>query len=113
VNTRLRFGRFIPREGVDVFVIVAAPGSDLSGVRIRRAADKGAAEVAREIEERAALARAGRGELDRARGMMAATPYFLLKPFLRLSAFLTSDLGLDLSRLGMPREAFGALGYVD
>jgi pyruvate/2-oxoglutarate dehydrogenase complex dihydrolipoamide acyltransferase (E2) component len=107
INTRLRFGRFVPRESVDVFVIVAAPGSDLSGVRVRRAADKGAAEIAREIVERAAEARAGKGELDRAKGMMAATPYFLLKPFLRLSAFLTSDLGLDLRRMGMPKEAFG------
>jgi pyruvate dehydrogenase E2 component (dihydrolipoamide acetyltransferase) len=107
MNTRLRFGRFIPRDSVDVFVIVSAPGADLSGVKIRRADQKTAAEIARELERGAAEARAGRGELDRAKGMMAATPYFLLRPFLRLSAFLTSDLGRNLKRLGMPKEAFG------
>jgi pyruvate/2-oxoglutarate dehydrogenase complex dihydrolipoamide acyltransferase (E2) component len=107
INTRLRFGRFVPREGVDVFVIVAAPGADLSGVKVRDAAHKSAAEIATEIEERAVEARAGKGELDRAKGMMAATPYFLLKPFLRMSAFFTSDLGRSFRRLGMPKEAFG------
>lgn len=107
INTRLRFGRFVPRDSVDVFVIVSAPGSDLSGVRVRRADEKGAGEIARELEERAAEARAGKGELDRAKGMMAATPYLLLRPFLRLSAFLTSDLGRNLGRMGMPKEAFG------
>ena len=107
VNTRLRFGRFVPRETVDVFVIVSAPGADLSGVKIREADRKGAADIARELERRAADARAGKGELDRAKGVMAATPYFLLRPFLRVAAFLTSDLGRNFSRLGMPREAFG------
>lgn len=108
INTRLRFGRFVPRETVDVFVIVAAGGGgDLSGVTIRRADEKPAADLARELDERAALARAGEGELDRAKGMMAATPYLLLRPFLRLSAFLTSDLNMNLKRLGMPRQAFG------
>jgi pyruvate/2-oxoglutarate dehydrogenase complex dihydrolipoamide acyltransferase (E2) component len=107
MNTRLRFGRFVPRESVDVFVIVSAPGADLSGVKVRRADQKSAPEIARELEERAVEARAGKGELDRAKGMMAATPYFILRPFLRLSAFLTSDLGRNLKRLGMPKEAFG------
>jgi pyruvate/2-oxoglutarate dehydrogenase complex dihydrolipoamide acyltransferase (E2) component len=107
MNTRLRFGRFVPRQSADVFVIVAARGADLSGVTVRRADHKAAADIAREVEDRAPAARAGKGELDRAKGMMAATPYFLLKPFLRLSAFLTSDLGLDLRSLGMPKEAFG------
>jgi pyruvate/2-oxoglutarate dehydrogenase complex dihydrolipoamide acyltransferase (E2) component len=107
INTRLRFGRFVPRESVDVFVIVSAPEGDLSGVKVRRADEKSAVEIARELEERAIEARAGEGELDRAKGMMAATPYFLLRPFLRLSAFLTSDLGRNLKRMGMPKEAFG------
>jgi pyruvate/2-oxoglutarate dehydrogenase complex dihydrolipoamide acyltransferase (E2) component len=107
INSRLRFGRFVPRETVDVFVIVAVPGADLSGVRVREADRKTASEIAREIEARGGEARAGKGELDRAKGMMEATPYFLLKPFLRLSAFLTSDLGRNFRRLGMPRQAFG------
>jgi hypothetical protein len=109
MNTRLARGRFLPRESVDIFVIVAsARGGDLSGVKVRRADEKSAAEIAKELDERAAAARAGKGEVDRAKRMMEILPRSLLRLSLRLSAFLTSNLHLDLSRLGMPREAFGS-----
>lgn len=109
INTRIRFGRFVPRDSVGVFVIVASGGGgDLSGVKVRGADAKAAGEIARELDERAEAARANKGELDKAKGLMAATPYFLLRPVLRMSAFLTSDLGLSFKRLGMPREAFGS-----
>jgi pyruvate/2-oxoglutarate dehydrogenase complex dihydrolipoamide acyltransferase (E2) component len=109
MNTRLARGRFLPRESVDIFVIVAAGGGgDLSGVKIRRADQKSASEIARELDERAAEARSGRGELDRAKRMMEILPRSLLRLSLRLSAFLTSNLHMDLSGMGMPREAFGS-----
>lgn len=108
VNTRLARGRFIARETADVFVIVASSGGgDLSGVKVRQADAKTAAEIAVEMEERAAAARAGRGELDRAKRMMAILPPRILGVSLRLSAFLTSNLHMDMKRMGMPREAFG------
>lgn len=108
MNTRLARGRFHPRESVDIFVIVASGGGgDLSGVKIRRADEKTAPEIARELDDRAAEARAGKGELDRVKRMMEILPRSILGLTLRLSAFLTSNLGWDLSRLGMPREAFG------
>jgi pyruvate/2-oxoglutarate dehydrogenase complex dihydrolipoamide acyltransferase (E2) component len=108
MNTRLARGRFHPRESVDIFVIVAAGGGDLSGVKVRRADEKTAPEVARELDDRAAEARAGRGELDRAKRMMEILPRSILGLSLRLSAFLTSNLRMDLSGMGMPREAFGS-----
>ncbi|MGH2766286.1 MAG: 2-oxo acid dehydrogenase subunit E2 [Actinomycetota bacterium] len=108
MNTRLARGRFIPRETVDIFVIVAAGGGDLSGVKVRRADEKAAAEIAAEMEERVEEARAGKGELDRAKRMMEILPPRLLGLSLRLSAFLTSNLHLNLRALGMPREAFGS-----
>ena len=108
MNTRLARGRFLPRETVDIFVIVAAGAGDLSGVKVRRADEKSAAEIATELDERAAQARAGRGELDRAKRMMEILPRSLLRLSLRVSAFLTSNLHMDLSGMGMPREAFGS-----
>lgn len=109
INTRLVRGHFLPRESVDVFVIVAAAGgSDLSGVKVRHADEKTASTIARELEERAATARSGSGELDRAKKLMEALPPTLLGAALRFAAFLTADLGLDLKGLGMPREAFGS-----
>jgi hypothetical protein len=53
-------------------------------------------------------ARAGKGELDRAKRMMEILPRSILGLSLRLSAFLTSNLRMDLSSMGMPREAFGS-----
>ena len=39
--------------------------------------------------------------------MLAVLPPSLLRYTLRAAAWLTSDLNLDLSRFGMPRQAFG------
>jgi pyruvate/2-oxoglutarate dehydrogenase complex dihydrolipoamide acyltransferase (E2) component len=109
MNTRLARGRFLPRDSVDIFVIVAsAGGGDLSGVKVRRADEKTAAQIAREMEEGVEEARAGRGELDRAKRMMEILPPRMLGLALRTSAFLTSNLHLDMRRMGMPREAFGS-----
>jgi hypothetical protein len=109
MNTSLARGRFHARESVDIFVIVASGGGgDLSGVKVREADQKGAPEIARELDERAADARAGKGELDRAKRMMEILPRSILGLSLRLSAFLTSNLRMDLSSMGMPREAFGS-----
>ncbi len=108
MNTRLARGRFIPRDTVDIFVIVAAGGGDLSGVKVRQADAKTAAEIAAEMEGLVAEARAGKGELDRAKRMMEILPPRLLGLSLRTSAFLTSNLHLNLRWMGMPREAFGS-----
>ncbi|MBI4729412.1 MAG: 2-oxo acid dehydrogenase subunit E2 [Acidobacteria bacterium] len=110
INTRLVFGRFRPRDAVDVFVIVSTgAGKDLSGVKVTRVDEKGAGDIAREIEERAGGIRGGRGaEIERGKGLLAAMPYWLLRIVLRVAAFLTSDLGLNLRRLGLPRDAFGS-----
>jgi pyruvate/2-oxoglutarate dehydrogenase complex dihydrolipoamide acyltransferase (E2) component len=108
MNTRLAAGRFLPRESVDIFVIVAVGEGDLSGVKIRGADEKTAGEIAAELDRRIEDARAGRGELDKAKRMMEILPPRLLGWSLRLSAFLTSNLHLNLGALGMPREAFGS-----
>ena len=75
MNTRLAFGRFIPRETVDVFVIVAAGGGgDLSGVKVRRADERTAPEIAKDMDGRLDDARTGKGDLDKAKTMMAVLP---------------------------------------
>ena len=108
MNTRLARGRFHRRENVDIFVIVAVGEGDLSGVKVRRADEKSAPEIAAELDQGASAARAGKGELDRAKRMMEILPRSLLGLSLRLSAFLTSNLRMNLSSMGMPREAFGS-----
>ena len=109
VNTRLARGRFHQRDSVDIFVIVASGGGgDLSGVKVRSVDTRSAEEIAREMQERVAAARDGKGELDRAKKLMEILPPRVLGWTLRLSAFLTSNLRMHMPSLGMPREAFGS-----
>lgn len=110
-NSRLVFGRFLPRRSVDIFVLVdGGAGKDLSGVKVRGADRCTMADIARQVERESADIRAGGGGVDVERGkaLLGALPAWLLRPLLRLVATLTTDFQVDLHRLGLPREAFGS-----
>jgi pyruvate dehydrogenase E2 component (dihydrolipoamide acetyltransferase) len=106
---RLAHGREYPRDSVDVFFIVSAEGGqDLTGVKIHDADRKSAAEIAEEVTRRCATIQAGDDpDLGRSKATLAKLPPRALRAALHVGAWLTSDLNLDLSRLGMPRQAFG------
>ena len=109
LRIRLARGREHARESVDIFFIVTtASGQELTGVKIQAADRKSAVEIAREVSQRCAAIEAGHDpELGRGKALLTTLPPGLLRVALRLGAWLTSDLNLDLSRLGMPRQAFG------
>jgi pyruvate dehydrogenase E2 component (dihydrolipoamide acetyltransferase) len=91
-----------------VFVITSTgAGRDLSGVKVRDADRRDVGEVAAEVAHGAAEARAGDSQLERAKRLLEVLPPSILRLALRAAAFATTDLGLDLSAMGMPREAFG------
>jgi len=102
--------RVYARDGVDIFLQVASEdGRDLSGVKILDADRRPVQEIAREIEERAARVRARRDhEVDRSKDSLARIPDRLLAPAMKLVGFLTYNLGLDLSRLGVAYDQFGS-----
>lgn len=106
---RLARGREHPRESIDVFFIVATEGgTDLSGIKITAADRKNVVEIAQELERgQQALADGTDESFGRAKRMLTLLPPRALRYGLRLSAWLTSDLDLDLPRLGMRRESFG------
>jgi pyruvate/2-oxoglutarate dehydrogenase complex dihydrolipoamide acyltransferase (E2) component len=109
LNIRLAHGREYERSSIDVFVIVAAGDSELTGVKVREVNRKSLADVANEIEARAGAIRAGTDvEFGRTKRMLTVLPLRALRRGLRLAAWLTSDLGLDAPKLGLPREAFGS-----
>jgi hypothetical protein len=99
---------------VDVFFIVAAGGGrELTDVKVRDADSKSAVEIAREMNRRCAAIEAGNDpDLGRGKALLTRLPPGLLRAALHLGAWLTSDLNLDLSHLGMPRQAFDHR-YVD
>lgn len=109
MNVRLAHGREYARESIDVFFIVSTRGgSELSGVKVREADVKSVLEVADELETAAAAIDIGADpDLGKAKKLLTVLPPSVLRRALGLSAWLTSDLNLDLPALGMRRQSFG------
>ena len=109
MRIRIAHGRVHERESIDVFFIVATHGGrELTGVKVTDADRKTAVEIAEELNRRYSAIEAGTADdLDRGKALLARLPPRLLGAALGVGAWLTSDLNLDLSRLGMPRQAFG------
>jgi hypothetical protein len=109
LRVRLAHGREHVRRSVDVFFIVAtANGQELTGVKIENADRKSAVDIARELTRRCAAIEAGHDvELGRGKDLLARLPRCMLRGALHVGAWLTADRNLDLSRFGMPRQAFG------
>jgi pyruvate dehydrogenase E2 component (dihydrolipoamide acetyltransferase) len=98
-----------PRDSVDLFFIASAEGGhELTGFKIKDADVKSAVELAAEAGRWVSEIEAGEDRtLRRGKSLLAALPPALLRPALNVAAWLTSDLNLDLSRFGMPNQAFG------
>lgn len=112
VNAVIRRGRAIYlRESIDVFFQVAFDGGeDLSGAKVARADEKSVLEIARELEQRAARIRAhGDRALQKTQSMLQRLPDWLRGPAMKAAEIATYDLGLDLSRLGVPYDQFGSV----
>jgi len=114
LRVRLAFGREHPRESTDVFFILTPaagdgqPPSELTGIKIERADQKSAIELGRELRRRSAAIASGQDpEFGRTKRLLTVLPGPLLRRGIRLSAWLTSDLNLNLLRFGLPRQAFG------
>jgi len=109
LSVRLAHGREYPRESVDVFFIVTAEGGkELTGIKVVDADHKPVVEIAQELSRRLAAIDTGQDpEFGRTKAMLTRMPPRLLRLGLRVSAWLTSDLNLDLPSLGLPRQAFG------
>ena len=108
LQVRLEGGREHDRSSIDVFFIVAAPDEQLSGVKVTEVDTKSVWQLAGEVESRCSAIRSGTDpEFGRTKAMLDQVPGWLLRPAMRLSTFLTTDVGLDLPKLGLPREPFG------
>lgn len=110
VNVRLTRGRFVRRDTVDVFFVVAVDeGRQLSGTKIVGADRKSPAEIAEELERRARRLRAGdEAELGRSKRLLGRTPAWALRLGLRVATWLVADRGVSLERIGLPSDAFGS-----
>lgn len=109
LGMRLAHGREYPRESIDVFFIVAAEGGDeLTGVKLAGVDQMSPSEIAVALERRTeAIGTGADQEFGKAKQLLTILPPWALRRALRLSAWLSSDLHLDLPGLGVRREAFG------
>ncbi len=109
LRVRLARGREHDRDSVDVFFIVTTDGGqELTGIKICHADRRSAVQIAAELGRRCAAIEAGDDAgLGAGKALLARLPPGLLRGALHLGAWLTSDLNLDLSRFGLPRQAFG------
>jgi pyruvate dehydrogenase E2 component (dihydrolipoamide acetyltransferase) len=109
LRVRLARGRESERDSTDVFFIVAAEGGELTGCKVDRANEKSLAAIAEELgASRSSISTGSDAAFGKAKMMLDLLPARLLRPAMNLSAFLTSDLNLDLPALGLRRQAFGS-----
>lgn len=112
-NAILRFNRIYLRKTVDVSVLVVVPSEDgskvdLSSAIIRRADQLSLLEQVAVLEEQATGIRTGKDKaMAKSKSTIMRVPFLLMNLFLKLLAFLLYDLNLDLSALGLPKDAFG------
>ncbi|MFN2524714.1 MAG: 2-oxo acid dehydrogenase subunit E2 [Actinomycetota bacterium] len=110
LNVHIHRGDFVRRETVDIFFIVSAEGgAELSGVKVERADEKSAIEIATELSERAGRVRTGDDvEFGKTKTIFARTPRRLLQLGFKVAAWLTTDRDMDLKKYGLPRQPFGS-----
>ena len=116
LNGVIRRGGIYLRDSVDLLLQVAIPSddgelskTDLSAVVLRGVDGKDVASIATELRSRAKKVRTGQDkEFKKTKGMLDVVPSFLLRPLLRFIDFLQFGLNLDLSWMGMAKDAFGS-----
>jgi pyruvate dehydrogenase E2 component (dihydrolipoamide acetyltransferase) len=98
------------RDDVDIFCQVASEdGRDLSGVKLKSADRLSVAEIAAQLNARAARVRARQDlDVERTKASLDRIPMWLLGPAMRAVSYMTYDLGLDLSRFGVAYDQFGS-----
>lgn len=109
LNVHLAGGRLIPRRSVDVTIIATfAGGTAQAGITIADLDRKPVAEVARELEARAATFREGTAPaIGRVGTIVDHLPLWTIAAVLRLGVWLTMDRGIDLGVPGLRPGGFG------
>ena len=114
-NAILRFNKIYLRKQItlSVLVVQADQGDgkvDLTAARIEDADQKSLKTLAAEMQATIDKVRNRKDQaLEKGKGTIAMIPFMWMNMFLKLIGFLMYTLNIDLSFLGMPKDAFGGV----
>lgn len=118
-NAILRFNKIYLRDKVTISVLVLQTDQgdgkvDLTAAKIEDADQKSLKEIAAEMQATIEKVRARKDlALEKGKGTVAMIPFMFMNLFLRILGLLMYTFNLDLSKLGMPRDAFGGLAVTN
>ncbi|MBZ4421298.1 2-oxo acid dehydrogenase subunit E2 [Myxococcus sp. RHSTA-1-4] len=111
-NAILRFNKIYLRQRVTLSTLVVQTDGgkvDLTSARIEDADKKNLKDIAADLEEAVRRVRERRDvALEKGKSTIQKIPYLFLNTFTWLLSFFMYTLNLDLSRFGMPKDAFGS-----
>lgn len=114
-NAILRWNKIYLRKRVTISVLVVQQDQgdgkvDLTAAKIDDADQKSLQQIAAEMQETIDRVRQRKDKaLEQGKGTVAMIPFILMNLFLRVLALLMYTLNIDLSGVGMPKDAFGSL----
>lgn len=112
-NALMRFNKIYLRKQVTISALVVQTDGgkvDLTSAKINDADSKSLREIAMEMEEAVRRVRERRDvAMEKGKGTIQKIPYMFLNLFTWMIGFLMYTLNLDLSGLGMPKDAFGSV----
>ena len=114
-NAILRFNKIYLRKQVtlSVLVVQADQGDgkvDLTAARIADADQKTLKMLAAEMQETIDKVRQRKDlALEKGKGTVGMIPFMFMNMFLKILGFLMYTLNIDLSKFGMPKDAFGGV----
>jgi pyruvate dehydrogenase E2 component (dihydrolipoamide acetyltransferase) len=118
-NAILRWNRIYLRKRVTISVLVVQTDEgtnkvDLTAAKIEDADKKSLLQIVDELEQTVRKVRARQDRaLEKGKSTVRLIPFLFMNAFLRILAFFMYTLNLNLSRIGMPRDAFGALSVTN
>ncbi|MBK8251666.1 MAG: 2-oxo acid dehydrogenase subunit E2 [Polyangiaceae bacterium] len=114
-NAILRFNRLYLRKRIGVFFQVAMDDEgegkiDLSGATLYDVEKKSVTEIIDEFESKVQSVKKRKDPaLEGTRSAMKKIPFALMNPTLKALSFLNYTLNLDLTKFGVPKDAFGSV----
>jgi pyruvate/2-oxoglutarate dehydrogenase complex dihydrolipoamide acyltransferase (E2) component len=118
-NAILRFNKVYLRQRITISVLVVQTDQgdgkvDLTAAKIEDAEQKTLVQIADEMQATIDKVRARKDlSLEKGKSTVQMIPFMFMNAFLKLLAFFMYTLNIDLSFLGMPRDAFGAISVTN